>query len=428
LLRRFLPTLILLVALLAVGGLALNNYLAGPPIYRGAYVPTLSADPQTAQVEALAFMGILFLIISGTIGTGVILALLFVRLTKMLNTQAAASAVEAAAPRGPAAGSKAPAKSGELGVPLSSERSAAIFWIVLVVIVVGFLVVRSWGQPIGYLPGLSDLAQIQVFKLPGTHIDGLPSWIAGPGDPVTALQLLIGVLVNVLIATVVTGFILARGFGRLSQGVREADKYKSTPVDRLIPEVEGRLNKLRQPGPRTFRPRNPIDDALIGINVLLLLVIGGLVAFYVVPSYGSVAAVDQAVEATRVAALVTPTPAGPGPEQGGSEVDALMAEFNALPAGDAAGGQGVFTGAGGCSACHSLQEGQVVVGPSLHGVGTRAGTERPGFPPEAYLYESITNPNAFVVPGFPPGVMPQTFKQVLSAQQLADVIAFLKTQ
>jgi cytochrome c2 len=426
LLRRFLPTLILLVALLALGGLALSNYLAGPSVYRGAYVPTLSADPQTAQVEALAFVGILFLIFSGTIGTGVILALLFMRLTKMLNAQtAAAAAGEVAAPR---AAAKAPAKSGELGVPLSSERSTAIFWIVLVVIVVGFQVVRSLGQPIGYLPGLSELARIQVFKLPGSHIAGLPSWIAGPGDPVTALHLLVGVLLTALGATVVTGFVLARGFGRLAQGVREADKYKSTPVDRLIPAVEGRINKLRQPGPRTFRPRNPIDDALIGLNVLLLLVIGALVVFYVVPSYGSVAAVDQAVQATRVAALVTPEPQGTSAAPSGNAVDALMAEFNALPAGEAAGGQAVFTGAGGCTACHSLQEGQTIVGPSLHGIGTRAGTERPDYPPEAYLYESITNPNAFVVPGFPPGVMPQTFKQVLSAQQLADVIAFLKTQ
>jgi hypothetical protein len=33
-----------------------------------------------------------------------------------------------------------------------------------------------------------------------------------------------------------------------------------------------------------------------------------------------------------------------------------------------------------------------------------------------------------VVEGFQPNIMPQTFKDTLSSQQLADVIAFLLTQ
>lgn len=429
-LRRYLPTLILLVALLAVGGLAIANYLAGPPITRGAYVPTLSEDPATAQLQALIFVGILFLVISGTIGTGVIFAILFVRLTRLLSTHASAMAAGEASAGRSAPPAKAPAKSGELGIPLSSERSAAIFWIVLVLIVVLFQAARLWGQPLGYLPSLADLARMEVFRLPGEHIEGLPAFIAGPGDPVTAMHLLIGVLVNVLVATAVTGFILARGFGRLAETVNNPDRFKATPVDRLIPEVEGRINKLRAPGPRTFRPRNPIDDALMGLNVLLLLVIGGLVAFYVVPSYSGVAAVDQAIEATRVAALVTATPqsADPDPGNGTTEVETLLAQVAALPAGQAAAGQQVFSGKGGCVACHSLDQGVVLVGPSLAGIGTRAGTTRPDYPPDAYLYQSITNPNAYVVDGFQAGIMPQTFGQILSEQELSDVIAFLKTQ
>ena len=428
-LRRYLPTLILLVALLAVGGMAIADYLAGPPITRGAYVPTLSEDPATAQFQALIFVVILGVVISGTLGTGVILAVTFVRFTKLLNTHASAMASGETAGRGPS-GPKAPAKGGDMGIPLSSDRSTAIFWIVLALVVIGFQAVRLWGQPLGYLPGLSDLAQMEVFRLPGTHIQGLPSFIAGPGDPVTALHLLIGVLLNVLVATLVTGFILARGFGRLAQTVRDADKYKSTPVDRLIPQVEGQLQKLRPGAPRQFRPRNPIDDALMGVNVLLLLVIGGLVAFYVVPSYTGVAAVDNAIEATRIAALATATPAGgdTDPPNGASEVDTLLAAFNALPAGLASGGEQVFSGAGGCVACHSLEPGVTLVGPSLDGIGARAGTQRPDYPPDAYLYQSIINPNAFVVQGFQAGIMPQTFGDLLSDQQLADVIAFLKTQ
>ena len=425
--RRFLPTLILLIGLLVVGGLAIADYLAGPSITRGAYVPTLSDDPATARLQALIFVLILGGVISLTIGTGIFLAITFTRLTKLMSTHA--SAMAAGDTGGRASGPKAPAKSGELGIPLSSERSTAIFWIVIVLIVVLFQAARVWGQPLGYLPSLGELASMPVFRLPGTHIEGLPPFIAGPGDNVTAMHLLIGLLLTVIGATAVTGFIMARGFGRLADIVNNADKLKPTPVDRLIPQVEGRIQKLREPGPRKFRPRNPIDDALVGVNVLLLLVIGGLVAFYVVPSYSGVAAVDNAIEATRVAALVTATPQGadPDPANGGSEVDTLLAEFAALPAGTAAGGEAVFSSAG-CVACHSLDEGVTLVGPSMAGIGERAGLQREGYPPDAYLYQSITNPNAFVVDGFQAGIMPQTFKDILTEQQLADVIAFLKTQ
>jgi hypothetical protein len=50
---------------------------------------------------------------------------------------------------------------------------------------------------------------------------------------------------------------------------------------------------------------------------------------------------------------------------------------------------------------------------------------RPGYSPAHYLYESIVDPSAFVVPDYPDGVMPKTFKDTLSAQDIADVIAFI---
>jgi hypothetical protein len=68
------------------------------------------------------------------------------------------------------------------------------------------------------------------------------------------------------------------------------------------------------------------------------------------------------------------------------------------------------------------------VGPSQAGLSTRAATRRPGYSAEAYIYESIVNPNAYLVTGFQQGLMPQTFAQTLTPQQIADVIAFLKTQ
>ncbi len=46
---------------------------------------------------------------------------------------------------------------------------------------------------------------------------------------------------------------------------------------------------------------------------------------------------------------------------------------------------------------------------------------------EEYLHESIVNPNAFVVEGFPSGVMYQNYGQDLSKQQIDDLVAFLLT-
>lgn len=98
--------------------------------------------------------------------------------------------------------------------------------------------------------------------------------------------------------------------------------------------------------------------------------------------------------------------------------------------GDAAAGQALFNQAtigssAGCMTCHSLDEGVTLVGPSLAHVGTDAATMESGKSAEQYIRESITQPDAFVVEGFPPGVMPKTYDQDLSDQQLNDLVAFL---
>ena len=105
----------------------------------------------------------------------------------------------------------------------------------------------------------------------------------------------------------------------------------------------------------------------------------------------------------------------------------LRAEWERLPAGSASSGEQVFNGDAGCSACHSLQPGVKLVGPSLAGVGERAATRKAEYAAEPYLYESIVYPSAYVVEGFQSGIMPANFRQRLSEQQLADLVAFLLT-
>lgn len=420
--RRYLPTFILLFILLLVGGLAVTNAIGTESTTRGAYVPTLSADPATAQLEGWIFTIGVGVIIMSTIGLGIVLAISLYRLTVLLaaNAGSATSAARSAAPKSNNADQG-------LGIPLTSNRSLAIFWIVVVVLVVGFQSLRYLNQPLsmapfGYVPGLGDLLNITVLRLPGQHIDGLPAFIAGPGDDLKAIHLFIAVLGLAVVGVGAAGVGLAQGFARLDTTVRDANKFKPTLPDRLIPMVEQRVAALMAPRPKQL-PGNPIDGFLNVTIAGLFLVIVGIIAFYVIPSYSGVAAVDNAIEATRVAGLLpTPGPGAPTP----AEIN--QAEFDVLPPGDVAAGQLVFQGAGGCSACHSLVPDQAGVGPSQAGLAARAPTRQPGYSAEAYIYESIVSPNAYVVQGFQSGIMPATFKSTLQPQQLADVIAFLLTQ
>jgi mono/diheme cytochrome c family protein len=128
--------------------------------------------------------------------------------------------------------------------------------------------------------------------------------------------------------------------------------------------------------------------------------------------------------ACSAAAAATPTAASTAAPE---SPEALQADLAALPPGNAAAGKSLFSAAG-CVACHSLEPGVRIVGPSLAGVAARAATRRAGYSAQLYLYESITYPNAYVVDGFPSGVMPQDFKTRLRPLDLSDLIAFLMTE
>jgi mono/diheme cytochrome c family protein len=81
----------------------------------------------------------------------------------------------------------------------------------------------------------------------------------------------------------------------------------------------------------------------------------------------------------------------------------------------------------GCITCHSLEPDQVLVGPSMAGVAGRADERAVGISTEEYLRQSILEPDAHVVEGFPAGVMPQTYDEVLSDVQVDNLVAYLLT-
>jgi mono/diheme cytochrome c family protein len=104
--------------------------------------------------------------------------------------------------------------------------------------------------------------------------------------------------------------------------------------------------------------------------------------------------------------------AGGGASAAGAEVK--------LP-GDAKAGEQVFQGKGGCIACHKAGKiGASPVGPDLSQISK---IQTPD-----YIMKKILDPKGMgTVANFPPGVMPQTFGQTLTAKEYTDLVAFLLT-
>lgn len=107
----------------------------------------------------------------------------------------------------------------------------------------------------------------------------------------------------------------------------------------------------------------------------------------------------------------------------------LPYQLDKLPAGDAQRGAALFTqsvgGAAACSACHSAN-GSSSSGPPLEGYSQVAGTQVKGQSAEAYTFYSILRPARHLVRGYS-NVMPSDYAKKLSAQEVADLIAYLLT-
>lgn len=108
--------------------------------------------------------------------------------------------------------------------------------------------------------------------------------------------------------------------------------------------------------------------------------------------------------------------------------DSGVNDFVALvAAADPARGQRL-TVAGGCIGCHSLDENPALVGPTWEKVGETAATRVAGQDAVTYLYNSIVDPNAYVVPGYQPNIMPHSYGQMFGAGDLAAIVKYLLAQ
>ncbi|MBI2194130.1 MAG: c-type cytochrome [Planctomycetes bacterium] len=82
-----------------------------------------------------------------------------------------------------------------------------------------------------------------------------------------------------------------------------------------------------------------------------------------------------------------------------------------------------------CLTCHSLGEDPKARCPNQEGLGERAGKRKPGTTAAQYLVESVYNPNAFIVPGYPRNQMKPVHKPpiALSHDEITAALMFLNT-
>jgi cytochrome c oxidase subunit 2 len=89
-------------------------------------------------------------------------------------------------------------------------------------------------------------------------------------------------------------------------------------------------------------------------------------------------------------------------------------------------GKALFT-TNGCNGCHTYKPAGATgkVGPDLD-TQLPADAKKAGVPLQAFTLKSIVDPNAFIAPGFPKGVMPETYRK-LPPDQLKALVDFLTT-
>jgi mono/diheme cytochrome c family protein len=100
---------------------------------------------------------------------------------------------------------------------------------------------------------------------------------------------------------------------------------------------------------------------------------------------------------------------------------------NVTPAQLVKAGEEIYKTKGTCEVCHRIGQ-KGTRAPDLAGVGGRAAKMKPGTSGKQYLIESLINPGAFVVEGYPP-IMPAADKPpiALNRSELWALTAFLES-
>jgi cytochrome c oxidase subunit II len=103
----------------------------------------------------------------------------------------------------------------------------------------------------------------------------------------------------------------------------------------------------------------------------------------------------------------------------------LKQQSQALHSANASVSGGAVFSDNGCGSCHTLAAAGSTgkVGPDLDKLPAEA--QQAGKPLQTFVRQSIVDPNAYVAPGYPQNVMPQSFGSSLSQKQLTALVSYL---
>jgi cytochrome c551/c552 len=144
------------------------------------------------------------------------------------------------------------------------------------------------------------------------------------------------------------------------------------------------------------------------VTVILTIAMLGAVEVWAKEDHAAAEAGHETTETETETTGTTPEPPPPPPGTATAEE----------PSGSAEAGRAVFS-AQGCGNCHAFPPAgsTATVGPNL--AEALAGKDA------GFIRTSIVDPNAEIASGYSAGVMPDTYEEQLSPQQLNDLVAFL---
>ena len=139
---------------------------------------------------------------------------------------------------------------------------------------------------------------------------------------------------------------------------------------------------------------------------------------------------------TKLKADASMVASGPAVEAIGRDTDAALVAVTALT-GDPVRGKAIYNGEArtevrarlACASCH--MGGVQAPATEVTWANTLnirlADPAYAGRSPEYYIINSILHPNDYIVPPYASGIMPQTYPDQMTAQDLADIIAYLRS-
>jgi len=116
--------------------------------------------------------------------------------------------------------------------------------------------------------------------------------------------------------------------------------------------------------------------------------------------------------------------AAPPPSSSSSTTGTTGTTSTSTSSSSSAAGLSAFN-ANGCSSCHTLSAAgaTATIGPDLDKLVSYAKQAKQ--PLAAFVHQSIVDPEAYIQPGYPKGLMPTTFGQQLTKTQLDALVTFL---